>query len=243
MDLRGWAPRLTNYDNGDFSEAILDGVNFGSRSFQNADFSGASLIGAEIGLRSDWSGVVFRDADLTDLEVIQRHNNDDPALFVDADFRGANFTESCWHSALGSRGNTLDGALMDGVDLSVARCFSGISMKGTNLPGADLSEIHLSYVDLSGANLVGADLSDVRVSTNGLALVNGANMRNANLRGASLGGWNFREADLSGADLTGAYLSGANFIGANLQDTTFGNNNCGWGVFWDPDLDFPPVCP
>ena len=70
IDLRGWVPQLlVAYENGDFSGAILDGVNFGSRSFAGSNFTNASLVGATVSHGADWSGTVLINADMTDWSI------------------------------------------------------------------------------------------------------------------------------------------------------------------------------
>jgi uncharacterized protein YjbI with pentapeptide repeats len=108
-----------------------------------------------------------------------------------------------------------DGVSLKGIDVPKA------DLEGISLPGANLSEADLSGAILIEANLVGANLSGANLSE---ADLSGAILIEANLVGANLSGANLSEADLSGAILLraillGADLNRADFSGAILLKT------------------------
>lgn len=84
-----------------------------------------------------------------------------------------------------------------------------ISLRGTNLRGADLSQVDLSGASLEKVDFRSADLSEANLS--------GANLRGVDLRDARL-----RLADLSQADLTIAKFHRAYLVGANLSEAQLG---------------------
>jgi uncharacterized protein YjbI with pentapeptide repeats len=95
----------------------------------------------------------------------------------------------------------LEGADLEGTDLSGSASFSG----------SDLYEVHPRISHFMGANVGGADL--IRAN------LGGANLKGAYLYEANLGDANLSGADLSGAKLGRAYLYGANLSSANLSNT------------------------
>ena len=109
-----------------------------------------------------------------------------------------------------------------------------ISLQGSWLNGAKLSEAHMQKADLSGAHmqsatLRGAKLQDAKLDEAKLqdaklegthlqgAKLNGTRLQDAKLRGAKLQDAELFEAKLQDAELRGAYLQGAALDGAYLQ--------------------------
>ncbi len=91
----------------------------------------------------------------------------------------------------------------------------GIEFSPQPEPMADLSRVSLRESDLGGADLSGADLSEADLIS---ADLNGANLSGADLKRAFLMEANLGGADLSGADLRGASLISANLNGADLSN-------------------------
>ncbi len=98
-------------------------------------------------------------------------------------------------------------------------------LRGSYLPGAELSGAFLPAADLYLSGLMGANLSeaflisaDLRASRLNDADLSGANLRYANLAHTSLVGADLRDADLSQASLEGADLRGANLQGATITE-------------------------
>jgi len=278
IDLRGWNPQLDNYDNADFRGAILDGVVFkDNKSFINANFDDASLVGVQVGINAssgcrytyddwgnilsrlcDFSGASFQNSDLTNFAIVKSGLNFDNTNFTGANFTGAKLNrmnpdttcaDGYWNFT------SLNGAIMDNVDFTVADTFCGLDFVGASLVNTNLSGLTLGQSDFRNANLTGANLSEINreVTHSGYARhfkVDGAIMINANFEGSRLsdfgGGTNngFMGVDLTGQDFRGFDLERVDFRGAILDGVTFGDNNCGTGstkVKWS--LDFPPVCP
>jgi hypothetical protein len=100
-----------------------------------------------------------------------------------------------------------------------------VSLRGVDMPEADLESINLSEADLresdlERANLIYANLSGAKLS--------GANLLYANLSGANLEG-----ADLNGANLEWAILRGARLSRADLF---MANLSC---IQWDDNTQWP----
>ena len=87
----------------------------------------------------------------------------------------------------------------------------GVSLRGHNLRGADLS-----YANLKGANLQSTDLTGVNFYTADLSW---SNLRQANLTGANLQRADLRYADLRLANLSGVSLAELDLEGARLDGT------------------------
>ncbi|MCS6779930.1 MAG: pentapeptide repeat-containing protein [Geminicoccaceae bacterium] len=106
----------------------------------------------------------------------------------------------------------MDGAALDGVDLTGARLvdtsFQRASLRGARLVRADARRARFISTDLREAVLDGADLTNADLTNADLA---GASLQRTDLRRARL----FR-ANLKGADLTGANLDGADLLHAEL---------------------------
>lgn len=92
-------------------------------------------------------------------------------------------------------------------------------LKGSYLPGADLSGAFLPAADLYVSTFKGADLSGAfLISANlGGSILSDANLKGANLRYADLDHTDLDGADLRDADLSRASVEGADLRGANLE--------------------------
>jgi uncharacterized protein YjbI with pentapeptide repeats len=116
----------------------------------------------------------------------------------------------------------LEHACLRQVDL--ARMTLRGSFAGSDLQGADLTEVRGIENDLRGADLTGADatrshwtsLGAVRLQAAGLRAPH-SSWRAAVLQQASFCGADLRDADLRGADLAQAHLAGADLSGADLS--------------------------
>jgi len=113
-------------------------------------------------------------------------------------------------------------------DLIKKRMDRGEGLKGTNLRGANLSEVFLASADLKDSILINANLTGAKLTK--------ANMQNCILV----------NANLSGADLTEANLTSANFTGANFKESNFSGARIQGGNFSGADLadsNMPPPVP
>ncbi len=92
------------------------------------------------------------------------------------------------------------------ADIDV-RVSTGLNLRGTNLMGLDLDEVHvcLDGIDFTGACMIGTTIA--------CQILSNSNLTNVDMRNASL-----VKADLQGANLRGATLQGANLHGADFYD-------------------------
>ena len=139
---------------------------------------------------------------------------------------------------------SLDGAVLAGVEIRDELNLSGTLFRGANLSGTDLTHANLSEAnvrdaDLSKANLTGADLSKADFTAADLSEVKliFTDLLDVNLTLASLS-----EADLTGADLPEAYLSfsdlsNANLTGADLDDTNLSEADLTGADLSEADLE------
>lgn len=93
------------------------------------------------------------------------------------------------------------------------RIESGQGLKGTDLRGANLTEVFLHNADLKDSVMLNANLSNAKMKG---AMLQNTKLVNANFTGADLQGANLQGADLTGAVFTNANLTGANFSGATF---------------------------
>jgi WD40 repeat protein/nucleoside phosphorylase len=94
---------------------------------------------------------------------------------------------------------------------AVSRNYPYPQLQGIQLPGAELSNLHIPReyaLDLSGANLIEASLRGTRIA--------GCNLRGAKLSGADLFRTQVLECDMGDTDLDGAKLPGTIFRRVNL---------------------------
>jgi len=103
----------------------------------------------------------------------------------------------------------------------------GISLKGLDMPRAELREINLRKANLLGANFQKADLLEANLYKTDLRAANfqKANLQRANLKKADLRATNLLEANLLGADLQEADLKAAELQGAKLRAVNFKDAN------------------
>jgi uncharacterized protein YjbI with pentapeptide repeats len=201
----------------DFSNAVLEGIDFSYVSLKHADLRGVNLKRANL-----------KKADLSNADFGKV--NDCYSSFYLADLREAIINNSDFSHA------DLSLADLRNLDLAKAKTFGhckllGARLKGANLSGADLSNSILSELDLSNFSLYGTDLSGADLSKANLYGVNftevrsvkkailvNADIKNANLRGVDLSGCNLTGIDLTKIkSISGATFKGANLEGANLQ--------------------------
>jgi hypothetical protein len=134
--------------------------------------------------------------------------------FAEAKLQGAFLAEAYLADEVSLRHSDLQGANLRKADLR------GADLADANLQGADLYGAHLSRANLLRANMEGADLYEANLLW---ANLQRANLRETNLRRASLEGaflrWaNLQEADLREVNLRQAELQGANLRGADLRE-------------------------
>ena len=112
----------------------------------------------------------------------------------------------------------LDGAILVGYDIG-----NSIPLCDISLRGSDLNQAKLSNVDLSNTDLTGSDLSDANLTNASLtnAHLADADLSDANLTNASLTNAHLAEADLSRTDFSEAYLEEAVFTNADLSFADF----------------------
>ena len=111
-------------------------------------------------------------------------------------------------------------------DLIKKRIGEGGGLKGTNLKGANLSEVFLGSADLKDSLLIGANLTAAKLTKanlQGCILVN-ADFSGADLSGANMSNANFTGAKFAETDMNGANMSGSKFDGAEFSNTAVPGN-------------------
>ena len=98
-----------------------------------------------------------------------------------------------------------------------------VSLRGLDVPSADLQNINLQGAYLGEANLIRVNLQE-------------ADLREANLMKANLEEANLNGAKLNGANLWGANLNGAKLWGANLEEADLAWASLKGADFWDTEL-------
>lgn len=163
----------------------------------------------------------------------------------------------------GTPAELLDGASLDGADLTDVGSFAACTLRdaaltdadlgnailsGADFGGADLSRAGCYGADLGGAGLRGADLRDAylpravltRADLTGADLSRAnvwhADLERADLTGADLPDAYLRDADLGRADLTGATLPDANLAVADLGDAALYGADLGGADLHGTDL-------
>jgi uncharacterized protein YjbI with pentapeptide repeats len=162
---------------------------------------GAVLTGMKIESKLNFSGTLFRGADLSDADL------------DDTDLSGLNLGYV-----------DLSEAFLYKSDLSEAD-LRYVDLSEASLNEADLSEADLYNADLSGADLDAADLPEADLRSADLleASFNDADLSEADLRRADLLEASFNDADLSEADLWRADFSEASLNDADLSETSLKN--------------------
>jgi uncharacterized protein YjbI with pentapeptide repeats/hemoglobin-like flavoprotein len=97
-----------------------------------------------------------------------------------------------------------------------------VSLRGLDVPGAELVNINLPKANLSAANLQETDLSNANLSH---ANLDNAKLAQSQLSGANLSHTHLGFANLSQANLSNTNLSHANLICANLSNTNMSGAN------------------
>jgi hypothetical protein len=97
---------------------------------------------------------------------------------------------------------------------------SRVVLMKTNLQGADLRNVILSYSDLWASDLRNADLKNAILNH---ADLNEANLSNADLRNANLFMAQLDKADFTNANLGSAVMMGAILVGTNLSKANLSN--------------------
>jgi uncharacterized protein YjbI with pentapeptide repeats len=156
------------------------------------------------------SSLVF--ADLNNLQLIPRVNEDGERSQIQPDFKGVHL-EGAFLFRANLSWSSFQGAFFRCAKMDQAH------LEGTNFELANLIEAHMNFADLQKADLRQATLTGARLM--------GANLKEADLRHAFLSylfllyadarGADFSLADLSHAKLFGSNLQGAHLRGASLQ--------------------------
>jgi uncharacterized protein YjbI with pentapeptide repeats len=102
-------------------------------------------------------------------------------------------------------------------------------LRGTDLRGANLRGMDLSWADLRNADLRGADLRETNLSW-------------ANARGADLSRADMFQADMSGAELTGAKFFKATLSWADMPQANLTGADFGKAVLFQSDLSWASLC-
>jgi uncharacterized protein YjbI with pentapeptide repeats len=101
-----------------------------------------------------------------------------------------------------------------------AEFMQGVNLSGSDLSGASLFLMYLSYVDLTDAEIVGADLRGIRMDESNLS---GADLSDSNITGLRIHFTDLSHAKLTNAILTEIYMSDssslfeADLSGAQMQ--------------------------
>ncbi|BDS07838.1 hypothetical protein NT6N_28780 [Oceaniferula spumae] len=223
----GREPQITKHFGTDLWGTDFSKLNLAGVDFQNADLGDCKFHG------TDLRKAVFNGAHIYYAE------------FIDADLRGADFV-----------GCRLDRCKFDQSDLRESTgfgidVFMGVSAKGANLSGlnmsrcdlseidftdADLSGCVFSYADGSGTNFTNAKLDQVEVkeffviNATGLTQAQRDTMEQAGaiaspaaMEAAVRRGVSFTGRSLSSAQLSGLDLRGTDFSGCDLSSANFKN--------------------
>lgn len=126
----------------------------------------------------------------------------------------------------------------------VARVSAGVSLKGENLAGLDLSKLNLRGASLAEAKLDGAKLQGTILAESDLG---GASLRDADLTGANLALANFEAADFESAvleqvDATGANAAKAKLAGAKLGKSIWRLADLTGALLPRADLSWSDLC-
>lgn len=201
------------YSKAEMTRAQIEAqLKSGNKNFYDKSLNGLDLSGMNL------SGANFREARLDKTKFAGAHlqgANFNQTWALGADFSGADLTNASLYAA------QMQGANFDDADLSGARLignFSGTHMRKAKFVKADLSadmknqNMNLMHVtlrssDLQGANFKGANLARIDFS---FANLGGVNFENADLTGA----------DASGADLRGATFDNTNLNDCDVTSAT-----------------------
>lgn len=231
----------------DLTGVLLEGVDLRATDLSGANLSSASLVASNLDysdLRgADLSGAMLGAASSDSMQPASLIGAYMPNIDLsNADLRNVDLSGA--HLYGDSTMTLLDGALLDGANLSDAICsgaeFTGASLAGAVLDGAQLVNCTFDQADLSDASfdtayLQGADFS-------GAANIRGLRFSNAAI---SLlpGAWTFTEQN--GAPVT--YQYGATILGGLATDASVicpnGDNGPCVGGKLTPVMNgpFPPI--
>lgn len=207
-----------------FTNAQLEGCDFGNANLPKANFTKAKMSGVDL------SGADLTGATLTDADVTQSINlaeaKFDGGTLVRTDFSGApNIYKTSFAGANLSGAKFKDASVTGWMDLVGADCtgvtlcnppdsvtvfptclrvnaktnFHGATLQYLDFTGYDLADMNFAHADLTGCKLDNARLDRTNF---GFATLDGATLTG----GISLHGANLANASLRGADLTGAQL-------------------------------------
>jgi uncharacterized protein YjbI with pentapeptide repeats len=220
-DLTGANLRGANLTGATLEKARLEGANLLGANLSGADLSGASGIDPSRLSMPSW--YVAGQTECKEISV--------PGC-VKGNYYPEQLVQALRAGRIDPRKEGLEGAMLEGADLSSLGDLTGARMRGANLRGANLRGLRLAGADLSGAILDDAILTDVqapdtvcpvsespcydggracRGSTQACMQKPGAELK---LTGASL-----VRTRLDGAVLTGADASNTVMTGADLSGT------------------------
>ncbi len=210
--LQGCPSRLPDrwkcVDQGSSKALLGPGVDASETSLEDVDLSGADLVGASLRKaqlpRRDLSEALLGHATFDEANLVSAKL--DGANLLRTSFRSANLEDASFQGDTFMHLTALDGANLEGVDLSAANVHwvsakrlqscPSTPPKATVCMTTDHDELMLvgRGMDMSGLVLANADLAGMDLS---IAFLNGADLRGANLR----------RTNLSGTVLAGANLS------------------------------------
>lgn len=201
-------------------QAVLDGANAYTANLQGVSLSNASLIGANLNY-ADLSGARLPGARLG----VPADSEQSAATLVgaympnvdlgSADLRGVDLSGA--HLYGDAQQVNLDGALLDGADLTGAIC-SGSAFTDASLTGAVFNRAQLVNTTFDGADLTRAIFSSAYLQGadfSGAASVDGARLDNAAVA-TMPGEWTFTEQN----GMPIIYSYGATQLGAFATDDT-----------------------
>lgn len=120
------------------------------------------------------------------------------------------------------------------VSLFLCDSLRKISLSGTDISGAELTDLDMSDVDFTGAIMSGTTLTGSRIIQ---STFDSAALTDANFEESDLSDSTFRGADLTGADFTGAILVNADFSQANLRGVIMSEAIIAGALFHESDID------
>lgn len=199
-------------------QAVLDGANAYTANLQGVSLAGASLVGANLNY-TDLRGARLPGAKLG----VPENSEQSAATLVgaympnvdleDADLRGVDLSGA--HLYGDAHEVNLDGALLDGADLTGAIC-SGSSFTDASLTGTIFNQAQMVNTTFDGADLAGAIFDSAYLQGadfTGAAHVEGARLDNAAVA-TTPGSWTF--TDQNGMPVVYSY--GATQLGPFATD-------------------------
>jgi uncharacterized protein YjbI with pentapeptide repeats len=235
-DLTGANLRGANLTGATLQGARLEGTNLLGANLSGVDLSGASGIDPSRLSMPGWY-----EAGLTDCKEISV-----PGC-VSGNYYPQQLVQSLLAGRIDPRKEGLEGAMLEGADLTGLGDLTGARLRGANLRGANLRGLRMAGADLTGAMLDGAILTEVQAPDTvcpntqspcydggracrgttqacmpkagaGLKLTQ-ASLVNAQLDGAVLTGAEASKAVMTQTNLSGTDASRAKLTGAQLDGT------------------------